>query len=251
VTDPAEAAGAGGEWFEKWFGEEYLELYPHRDETEAERAVDLVVAHAAPVEGAAALDLACGAGRHVEHMVERGLRAFGLDLSFPLLRIAREDGLQVVRGDMRVLPVATGSLELVTSFFTSFCYFPDSADDARVLREVHRTLAPGGTFSVDFLNAERVRAELRPLDEVEIGPRRIVQRRTLLEEGRVVEKRIEIYDAGRREPRVFHERVRLYGAAELDELLTRTGFSTYAAFGDYDGRFIAADAPRVIFLGRR
>ena len=26
------------EWFEEWFGEEYLRLYPHRDDTEAERA---------------------------------------------------------------------------------------------------------------------------------------------------------------------------------------------------------------------
>ena len=27
------------EWFEEWFGEEYLQLYPHRDDHEAERAV--------------------------------------------------------------------------------------------------------------------------------------------------------------------------------------------------------------------
>ena len=25
------------EWFEEWFGEEYVRLYPHRDEAEAER----------------------------------------------------------------------------------------------------------------------------------------------------------------------------------------------------------------------
>ena len=31
------------EWFEEWFGEEYLQLYPHRDDAEAERAVALIV----------------------------------------------------------------------------------------------------------------------------------------------------------------------------------------------------------------
>ena len=31
------------EWFEEWFGEEYLRLYPHRDDTEAEQAVDLIL----------------------------------------------------------------------------------------------------------------------------------------------------------------------------------------------------------------
>ncbi len=30
------------EWFEQWFGEEYLRLYPHRDEADAERAVALI-----------------------------------------------------------------------------------------------------------------------------------------------------------------------------------------------------------------
>ena len=31
------------EWFEEWFGEDYLQLYPHRDEAEAERAVGLIL----------------------------------------------------------------------------------------------------------------------------------------------------------------------------------------------------------------
>ena len=31
------------EWFEEWFGEEYLRLYPHRDAAEAERAVALIL----------------------------------------------------------------------------------------------------------------------------------------------------------------------------------------------------------------
>ncbi len=28
------------EWFEQWFGEEYLQLYPHRDDEDAARVVD-------------------------------------------------------------------------------------------------------------------------------------------------------------------------------------------------------------------
>jgi SAM-dependent methyltransferase len=238
------------EWFEEWFGEEYLELYPHRDESEAERAVDLIVAHADARPGARALDLACGAGRHVQRLRERGFRAFGLDLSLPLLRRARADDIPTVRADMRVLPVATGSLDLVTSFFTSFGYFPDSADDQRVLREIRRVLAPGGRFAVDFLNADRVRDELRPHDEVELGLRRFVQTRRLVDDGCVVEKRIEIYDAGRREPRVFHERVRLYTADELASLLEDADIDVHASFGDYGGAPIGPDTPRVILLGR-
>ena len=42
------------EWFEEWFGEEYLQLYPHRDQAEADRAVALVArAHAVLAAGMA------------------------------------------------------------------------------------------------------------------------------------------------------------------------------------------------------
>ena len=239
-----------GDWFEGWFGTEYLELYPHRDEDEAERAVELIVGRVELPEGAVVMDLACGAGRHVEHLREHGYRAFGLDLSLDLLRVARGDGLPVVRGDMRSLPVATHGVALVTSFFTSFGYFEDPADDEDVLREIRRVLAPGGWFAVDFLNADRVRARLRDRDEVEIGRRRVVQTRELIEGGSVVQKRIEIFEHGRRAPRVFFERVRLYGADELWAMLQASGIEPFQTYGDYSGGALSPGAPRVILIGR-
>ena len=252
MTTPtlAPAAADPDDWFHDWFGAEYLELYPHRDDEEAERAVDLIAGHADVAAGGAVLDLACGAGRHVEHLRDLGFHAFGLDLSAALLGVARGDGLPVIRGDMRRLPVATDSLAMVTSFFTSFGYFPDPAEDEAVLREIRRVLVAGGVYALDFLNADRVRAELHPLDEVELGGRRIVQRRTLVEGGAVVEKRIEIHDPGHRDPRVFHERVRLYSADQLWSMMKRCGIRPLRAFGDYDGGPLDAAAPRAILLGR-
>jgi SAM-dependent methyltransferase len=238
------------DWFADWFGAEYLQLYPHRDDDEAERAVALVAAHAPVPPGATVLDLACGAGRHVEHLRDHGFRALGLDLSADLLRVARGDGLPVIRADMRVLPVRGESVAMVTSFFTSFGYFPDAHDDERVLGEIRRVLRPGGVFAVDFLNAERVRAELRPRDQVEIGRRRVVQTRELVEGGRVVQKTIEIHEPGRRQPRVFYERVRLYAPNELQMMMSRARIEPFAAFGGYDGGPLGAAAPRVILMGR-
>jgi SAM-dependent methyltransferase len=238
------------DWFESWFGREYLELYPHRDEEEAERAVELIVSQARLPAGSAALDLACGAGRHVAALRDSGLRALGLDLSHDLLRLAAREGLPVVRGDMRVLPIASGSLSLVTSFSTSFGYFEDPSDDETVVEEVRRVLRPGGLFAVDFLNADRVRRELRQRDEVELGRRRVVQTRELVEGGTVVQKRIEIVEQGRGEPRVFLERVRLYTADDLESLMARHGMRLEARFGDYDGGPIGPHAPRAILIGR-
>lgn len=238
------------DWFEEWFGREYLELYPYRDEDEAERAVELIVGAAKLSAGAAVLDLACGAGRHVEHLRDHGYRAFGLDLSHDLLRVARGDGLTVVRGDMRDLPVGDDRLALVTSFFTSFGYFPDADDDRHVVAEIGRVLAPGGLFAVDFLNADRVRDELPRRDAVELGRRRVVQTRELVEDGQVVQKRIDIFEHGRRTPRTFYERVRLYGPGELWEMLSAASLEPFAEFGDYGGGPLRAGSPRVILMGR-
>lgn len=238
-----------GAWYARWFGEDYLSLYPYRDEEEARRAVDLVLSHVDVRPGGRALDLACGGGRHLAALREKGLRAHGLDLSMPLLRRAYERVPSVVRADMRRLPFADGSFDLVTNFFTSFGYFPKRAEDARVVDEVRRVLRPGGAFLFDFLNAEQVRKSLHPHDEQYVNDRRVVQSRRLLEDGHVVEKRIEIHSRAAT-PRVYHERVRLYDAEDLVGILADHRLETLHRFGDYTGSEPAPEAPRVILIGR-
>lgn len=239
------------EWYRSWFGEEYLALYPHRDAEEAEAGVKLVLEIYGRPSGPI-LDLACGAGRHLMEFEDRGLTAIGLDLSAELLQTAaeRRPGLRLVRGDMRDLPFDEGSFECVTNFFTSFGYFAEPEDDRQVLEEIHRTLREGGWFALDFLNAERVREGLVEEDERQLGERRVVQRRRLEEEGRVVVKEIEILAPGGDTNRTFHERVRLYGPKELEALLREVGLEVEHLFGDYSGRSFAGDAPRCILLGR-
>jgi hypothetical protein len=50
-------------WWESWFGEEYLDLYPHRDLDAARREAAFALAHLPPGP-APLLDLCCGSGRH-------------------------------------------------------------------------------------------------------------------------------------------------------------------------------------------
>jgi SAM-dependent methyltransferase len=226
-------------------------MYSHRDASEARRATTLVLDHVPLDPGALVLDVACGAGRHVGEFQRAGYRAVGLDLSFVLLERARRHGRAVVRGDMRHLPFASDRFALTTNFFTSFGYFPEPEEDARVLAEIGRVLAHGGFFALDFLNADRVRAELRERDERTIRGRRVVQTRSLVEEGAIIQKRIEIHDPADRLPHTFFERVRLYGPEELDDLLDRHDLITEHRFGDYDGSPLSPASPRAIFIGRR
>lgn len=238
----------GRPWFREWFGDAYLEVYPHRDRDEAERGVELFRREADPGAGARILDLACGAGRHLSPLAAAGYRPVGLDLSAPLLRrAARDFGGPLVQGDMRAVPLAAAAVDAVVQFFTSFGYFERRSEDRRALAEVRRVLRPGGTFLLDFLNARRVREELVPRDERVVDGRTIRQRRWL-EEGRVM-KRIEIEPADGEEPEVYHERVRLYEAGELETMLEEAGLRVRDRFGAYDGRPFGDDAPRLLVVG--
>ena len=80
------------EWYEEWFGEDYLRLYPHRDDADAERAVALIAKTLELRPGWRVLDVGCGAGRHTRAFADRGARCIGLDLSAALLRLARQTG---------------------------------------------------------------------------------------------------------------------------------------------------------------
>jgi SAM-dependent methyltransferase len=238
-------------WYRRWFGEEYLHLYPHRDQDEADAAVSLLLREVPLEEGGSVLDLACGGGRHLKALLDRGIPATGLDLSLPLLRRAKALAGEVLltRGDMRELPFASGAFSAVTSFFTSFGYFDDEADDLSVLAEIRRVLRPGGHVLLDFLNADRVRRELAPRDERWVEGRKVIQERELLEGGRVVEKSIRIGGEGD-EPRVFRERVRLYTAGELERLLTACDLEPILRLGSYAGGPHSPQSPRVILLAR-
>jgi SAM-dependent methyltransferase len=236
------------DWFESWFGEAYVALYPHRDAEEAEHAVELIERTVAHFPLPTALDLACGAGRHARVLSTRW-STVGLDLSPVLLRLARREApdSEFVRGDMRVLPFRRASFGLVVNLFTSFGYFADDASHEHVIHEVARVTAPGGTFVLDFLNTEHLRDTLVPYDEREIGGKIVEQRREISDDGRYVIKTICVRD----ESREYTERVRLFEKQELSTMMEASGFDVTSVFGNYDASPFTDLSPRVILFGAR
>lgn len=234
------------EWFERWFGEDYLRLYPHRDDADAARAVQLVN-EVAPLAGRRVLDLACGPGRHAERLRDHGALVAGLDLSAPLLARARlrlGPGAPLVRADMRNIPFAPESFEVVVNLFTSFGYFANDAQHLCVLTDVARILKAGGRLVLDYLNAVHVRSGLVPHEELVVGSERVLIDRRLTDDGRFVEKEMHLVDDNRR----FVERVRLFTPDDLRRLASEAGLTVQATLGDYDGGAWHAAAPRAILV---
>jgi len=236
------------DWFEQWFGEDYLHIYQHRDEQEAEHAIELIASNLAGHEINSVLDLGCGAGRHTKALFERWWTV-GLDLSMALLRVARMESPDApyVRADMRELPFADESFDLVVNLFTSFGYFEEDAEHARVLACVCAATRRGGTFVIDFLNAGQVRRELVPYDERVENGITIEQRRAISSDDRFVEKRIRLRERGKE----YIERVRLLSAADLERMLTAAGFDVSKRFGDYSGVGWSENSPRTILFASR
>ena len=236
------------DWFEQWFGEDYLHIYQHRDEQEAEHAIELIASNLAGHEINSVLDLGCGAGRHTKALFERWWTV-GLDLSMALLRVARMESPDApyVRADMRELPFADESFDLVVNLFTSFGYFEEDAEHARVLACVCAATRRGGTFVIDFLNAGQVRRELVPYDERVENGITIEQRRAISIDDRFVEKRIRLRERGKE----YIERVRLLSAADLERMLTAAGFDVSKRFGDYSGVGWSENSPRTILFASR
>lgn len=256
-TPPAAGAHAPGspvaprgtlDWFEEWFGEEYLALYPHRDEEEAVEVAALIESRVSLPHGAPALDLACGAGRHMRALSDRWWTV-GLDLSPALLRVARAEDPEapLVRADMRILPFRDGAFRLVMNLFTSFGYFRDDTQHERVVAEVARVTARAGCFVLDFLNADQVRSALVARETRSLGSREVQVERAISDDGRFVRKTINLLDEGR----LFTERVRLFDAAELAGMLERCRFRVCEILGDYDGSAHAPSSPRTILIGER
>src|SRR5689334_9751680 len=234
------------EWFEEWFGEEYLQLYPHRDAAEADRAVELIAKRVGLEPGWRVLDVACGAGRHARAFEQARARCVGLDLSAALLRVARTvTRSPLVRADMRALPIRPRSMDLTVNLFTSFGYFEQDAEHAGALGEMVSTLRRGGWFVIDFLNASSVRDRLVPHEVQRLGGVEVEVERSVSPDGRFVCKQIRTA-TGRR----FTERVRLFGAGEIEAMLAPAGVTVRERYGDYDASPLLPHSPRTILFGQ-
>ena len=234
------------EWYEEWFGEEYLQLYPHRDDADAERVVALILRSVPFARDWRVLDVACGPGRHARAFRAAGACCFGVDLSASLLRVARGvTDAPLVRADMRRLPIRPASMDLTVNLFTSFGYFDRDEEHDATLAEMVSTIRPGGWFVIDLLNPASVRAGLVPRETVGTGKVRAKVTRSLSRDNRYVCKTIE-WSSGRR----FIERVRLFEPDEIVGMLERVGVTITGGFGEYDGGALTSGSPRTILVGR-
>lgn len=138
-------------WFDTFLG--------RIDDTVVGREVAFLARQLAPL--GTVLDLCCGPGRHAAPLASRGHRVVGVDLDAAALAQARvrAPNAGLVRGDMRRIPLATGSVDAVLCMWQSFGHF-DEDRNAATLGEMARVLRRGGCLVLDLYHREFHEAHL-------------------------------------------------------------------------------------------
>jgi len=120
------------------------------------------------------LDLACGSGQHLRHMLDHGFTGTGLDNSAAMLTLAQERCPQARfdLNDMATLEYDT-EFDLVTCFLYSLHYSHPTASLRQTLQSVWRALRPGGLFVFNAVDAGGIRNAGGVVTEAEDGAARL------------------------------------------------------------------------------
>ena len=236
------------EWFSAWFDSPYYHLlYFHHDDADAKGFIDALIRHIALPTDAHILDLACGRGRHAIYLNKKGYHVTGIDLSPKSIAIARKfenEKLHFDTHDMRE-PLPLAEYDLILNLFTSFGYFNTDAEHIRALSHISRALKPGGSFVLDYMNAEKVSKNLVHRNSTVINGVTFQLERRL--RGGFIEKDIRfVADDGNEY--FFQERVRSFKLEELRELIEKAGMQVHAQWGSYElDEFNRDESDRLIF----
>jgi SAM-dependent methyltransferase len=204
--------------------------------------------------GARVLDLCCGPGVFSVPLALRGHRVTGVDLSPAMLDRARkhaaDSGAEVayVRADARAYE-APGAFDVVLNMFTSFGYFEDPVDNARVLRTMYSCLAPGGTLVLDLAGKELLARKVTPPKVVRRGEDLMVQTDTVLDDWARLRSDWVLVRGDRvtRATLVWF----VYSAVELRRMAQEAGFGRVEVFGGFDGRPYDENAERLVLRAVR
>ena len=205
--------------------------------------------------GARLLDVPCGQGRHAHLLAEAGYAVDGLDYSRHLLDRARERGtgstLRYVQGDMRRLPARwSGRFDAVLNLFTSFGFFLDPSDDARVIAEFARVLQPGGVLVFHAGSRDGVMARFLDRDWWQADDGTIVAHEREFDSLSGI-LHIRSTFRGPKVDGQREHRIRLYTATRVAELCAAAGLVVEQAFDGFRDRPLGRLSTEMMLVARK
>ena len=245
-----EKSSSVDDWVYKAFQKQYLEIYSHRDNTEAEAHCKSLV-NLAQLDSPSLklLDCCCGAARYSRILKGKGFDLIGMDLSSDLIKIAKQEDPEgyYLRGDIRGLPFYE-SFDRILSLFTSFGYFENDNENLNVLAQMSSSLKTDGLLYLDYLNPNNV----FETDWEEKSDKKGVLRskKQIDKKTKMVIKQVEWYSENN-EKSCYDERVKLYNNNWFIKNGKNSGFELIDMYGDYRGGELKKDSLRNIYLFKK
>lgn len=239
------------EWYKHWFNsEEYLKVYRHRDQKEANELVQLVINNIDVSKVKNVLDMAAGSGRHAIIFADKGFNVTAVDLSENLISLGKKNAknenvkIQFVHSDIRHFNPNI-KYHLILNLFTSIGYFEKDEENYFILNKAYNLLENNGYFVLDYFNKRFVENNLVPSTVDEFDGSVITQNRFI--EGERIIKEITIDNKGKINK--YFESVRMFSKDELINMLQKLGFKVFKTFGDFMGNsFELESSPRIIII---
>lgn len=144
------------DWYDK--DSEFEELF-HKDTTNEKVTNRTIEKILKKHKTKTVLDLTCGTGSQVFHLLKRGFKVTGSDISKGMLKIAQRKAKQekikikFLRGDMRSIKV--GTFDAAITIFNAIGHLTKTGF-AKTMRNIHRNLNDGGIYIFDILNLNYV-----------------------------------------------------------------------------------------------
>jgi SAM-dependent methyltransferase len=212
--------------------------------------------------GKPVLELACGSGRLLIPFAEGGVDIVGIDISEPMLALARKKAarwgveIDVMQADVR-------DFDLGRTFKCIF--FPANAmhhlltrqDVERCLACVRRHLAGGGRFLIGILNPSLAILSRDPDGHYPVGEYEAPDGA-----GKVVVTEQNRYDSVTQVNHVcfthrweasgdtveLHFAMRMFFPQEIEALLVHNGFEVEAVYGDYGEESLTPESPKQLIV---
>jgi len=185
----------------------------------------LAVLRRAGIRGGLVVDLGCGSGIWAAELTRRGYDVVGIDISSPMIKLARKRAPAARFIQASFLSAKLPSCDAVTALGEIFNYTFDGRNSlrqlARLFQRVHQALRPGGVFIFDIAEPGRAlrRAHAQGKDwailfAAEASRNLLIRRMTAFRQvGKLYRRSEETH------------RLRLYRSSDIAADLRRAGFT--------------------------
>ncbi|MCH9757125.1 MAG: class I SAM-dependent methyltransferase [Gammaproteobacteria bacterium] len=209
------------------------------------------------------LDLTCGTGLQVFHLIKHGYEVTGVDINAKMLDIAQKKAKQqnipvpFLLGDIRT--THAGEFDAVISIFNAIGHLTKS-DFKKALGNIRSNLNKGGLYVFDIFNLEYLLYEDN-ITKLTIDWQkrdgdtlvREIQYSTINESGTLASYDIYHRQKGSEEPEIStaYQTLQVYSVTELKELLEDNGFEVINTCSTDGSELINHETERLLVVARK